>query len=73
MVIVILKYSMERGKATFLDFDDAITGPAIQDLWMLLSGEKENRQKQFSEILEGYENFYYFDSSELALIEHSGF
>lgn len=53
----------------FLDFDDAITGPAIQDLWMLLSGEKENRQKQFSEILEGYENFYYFDSSELALIE----
>lgn len=53
----------------FLDFDDAISGPAIQDLWMLLSGEKENKQKQFSEILDGYENFYSFNSSELSLIE----
>lgn len=53
----------------FLDFDDAITGPAIQDLWMLLSGEKENKQKQFLEILDGYENFYHFNRSELALIE----
>ena len=53
----------------FVDFDDAITGPAIQDLWMLLSGDYANKQRQLSEIVEGYEVFRPFDLRELRLIE----
>ena len=53
----------------FVDFDDAITGPAIQDLWMLLSGDGASRQRQLVEIVEGYEMFNDFDLSELQLIE----
>ena len=53
----------------FVDFDDAMTGPAIQDLWMLLSGDTLNRQRQLSEIIEGYEMFREFDLRELRLIE----
>lgn len=56
-------------KPHFVDFDDAMTGPAIQDLWMLLSGDRLNKQKQLSEIIEGYEMFYPFDVRELKLIE----
>lgn len=53
----------------FVDFDDARMGPAIQDLWMLLSGEREQQTAQMSEILEGYREFCDFDLAELALIE----
>ena len=53
----------------FVDFDDAITGPAIQDLWMLLSGDNVNQQKQLLEIIEGYEMFQSFEVRELKLIE----
>lgn len=53
----------------FVDFDDAVSGPAIQDLWMLLSGDMQNRQRQLAEIVEGYEVFREFDASELVLIE----
>ncbi len=53
----------------FVDFDDAVSGPAIQDLWMLLSGDNANQQLQLLEIIEGYEMFYEFDLSELKLIE----
>ena len=53
----------------FVDFDDAISGPAIQDLWMLLSGDTANRQRQIVEIIEGYELFREFDLRELKLIE----
>ena len=53
----------------FVDFDDAMTGPAIQDLWMLLSGDTHNKQRQLSEIVEGYEAFYTFNPAELSLIE----
>lgn len=53
----------------FVDFDDSRTGPAIQDLWMMLSGEQEEMQKQFNEILLGYEDFYDFNPRELHLIE----
>ena len=53
----------------FVDFDDSRTGPAIQDLWMMLSGEQEEMQKQFNEILLGYEDFYNFNPRELHLIE----
>jgi Ser/Thr protein kinase RdoA (MazF antagonist) len=53
----------------FVDFDDARMGPAIQDLWMLLSGEREQQTLQMSEVLEGYREFHDFDLAELQLIE----
>ena len=53
----------------FVDFDDAITGPAIQDLWMLLSGDMPAQQRQLMEIVEGYETFREFDTGELELVE----
>ena len=56
-------------KPHFVDFDDAMIGPAIQDLWMLLNGSRDQRQLQLLEILEGYEEFCEFDLAQLALIE----
>lgn len=53
----------------FVDLDDCRTGPAIQDLWMLLSGERHDMQLQLSEILEGYRQFYEFNYRELQLVE----
>lgn len=53
----------------FVDFDDCRTGPAIQDLWMLISGDRNQQQRQLIEIIEGYEEFQPFDRRELALIE----
>jgi Ser/Thr protein kinase RdoA (MazF antagonist) len=53
----------------FVDLDDCRTGPAVQDLWMLLSGERAEVTRQLAEILEGYEEFHDFDRRELRLIE----
>jgi Ser/Thr protein kinase RdoA (MazF antagonist) len=53
----------------FVDFDDSRMGPAIQDLWMMLSGDQDEMQMQFNEILVGYEDFYNFNPRELHLIE----
>lgn len=53
----------------FVDFDDSRMGPAIQDLWMMLSGEQEEMQKQLNKVLLGYEDFYDFNPRELHLIE----
>ena len=53
----------------FVDFDDARSGPAVQDLWMLLSGEREERTRQLHAILAGYEDFAEFDTRELHLVE----
>lgn len=53
----------------FVDFDDARSGPAVQDLWMLLSGERAQRQQQLGALLDGYEQMREFDRTELALIE----
>jgi Ser/Thr protein kinase RdoA (MazF antagonist) len=53
----------------FVDFDDSRNGPAIQDLWMLLSGETNEQEQQLREVLEGYEEFCEFNASELNLIE----
>jgi Ser/Thr protein kinase RdoA (MazF antagonist) len=53
----------------FVDFDDSRMGPAVQDLWMLLSGERDEQQAQFNEILKGYEDFMEFDPRELNLVE----
>ncbi|MFZ5557179.1 MAG: serine/threonine protein kinase [Pseudomonadota bacterium] len=53
----------------FVDFDDARMGPAVQDLWMLLSGERADRQRQLGDVLAGYEDFREFDPRELGLVE----
>lgn len=53
----------------FVDLDDCCNGPAIQDLWMLLSGERQEMTEQFCDILEGYEEFSTLELSELNLIE----
>ncbi|HEX6930469.1 MAG TPA: serine/threonine protein kinase [Gammaproteobacteria bacterium] len=53
----------------FVDLDDCITGPAIQDVWMLLAGSRHDREAQLRVFLEGYERFALFDPAELALIE----
>lgn len=53
----------------FVDFDDARMAPAVQDIWMLLCGDRHNQTLQLSEILEGYQEFYDFDLRELRLLE----
>lgn len=53
----------------FVDFDDSRMGPAVQDLWMLISGEREEMESQLGWILDGYEDFHTFDRRELHLIE----
>jgi Ser/Thr protein kinase RdoA (MazF antagonist) len=53
----------------FVDLDDARSGPAIQDLWMLLSGERAQRTQQLGALVDGYEEFRELDRRELALIE----
>ena len=57
------------GGPHFVDRDDTRTGFAVQDLWMLLSGDRAQRTAQLSGLLEGYEQFRPFDRRELALIE----
>ena len=58
-----------RGGPHFVDLDDARTGPAVQDLWMLLSGDRRQRTHQLGALIDGYEQFRSFDRRELALIE----
>jgi len=53
----------------FVDLDDCCNGPAIQDLWMLLSGNREEMTEQLCDLLEGYEEFASLDLKELNLIE----
>ena len=53
----------------FVDLDDARMGPAVQDMWMLLSGERAQRSRQLGLLVDGYEQFRPFDRRELALIE----
>ncbi len=53
----------------FVDFDDSRSGPAVQDLWMLLSGDEHDMRAQFAALLRGYEMFREFDRRELHLVE----
>jgi Ser/Thr protein kinase RdoA (MazF antagonist) len=53
----------------FVDFDDCRTGPAVQDLWMMLSGDRDAMGQQMRSIISGYEDFCEFDDNELILIE----
>jgi Ser/Thr protein kinase RdoA (MazF antagonist) len=53
----------------FLDFDDMVRGPAVQDVWLLVSGRDEESRRQRQILLEGYEEMRAFDQSTLQLIE----
>jgi len=53
----------------FVDFDDSRMGPAVQDLWMLLSGDRDSQIQQLADVLAGYEDFREFDPRELHLVE----
>lgn len=53
----------------FVDFDDSRMGPAVQDLWMLLSGERRDMVRQLADVMAGYEDFYDFNPRELHLVE----
>ncbi len=53
----------------FVDFDDCRSGPAVQDLWMLLSGDRDAMRTQLGHVLEGYTGFCSFDPRELHLVE----
>ncbi|HSM31309.1 MAG TPA: serine/threonine protein kinase [Woeseiaceae bacterium] len=52
-----------------VDFDDTRTGPAVQDLWMFLSGDRAEQIPQLSALLDGYTRFRDFDARELHLVE----
>ncbi len=59
-----------RGEAPhFVDFDDARMAPAVQDLWMMLSGDRARRTAQLEALIEGYNEFHDFNPAELRLIE----
>jgi Ser/Thr protein kinase RdoA (MazF antagonist) len=57
------------GAPHFVDFDDSRTAPAVQDLWMMLSGDLPRRNAQLAALMEGYTEFCEFDPRELCLIE----
>ena len=52
-----------------VDLDDTRRGPAVQDLWMFLSGDQEEQAPQLAALLAGYEEFRHFDARELHLVE----
>lgn len=56
-------------RAHFVDLDDCCTGPAIQDLWMLISGSRHEREQQLGWLLAEYRMFHDFDRRELHLVE----
>jgi len=53
----------------FVDLDDARTGPAVQDLWMLLPGDRATAEKSLQALLNGYRRFFDFDPRELHIVE----
>ncbi len=53
----------------FVDFDDSRMGPAIQDLWLLLPGDRADASRSLADLLAGYEDFCEFDQRELYLVE----
>lgn len=65
----ILWQSHEEEEAQLVDLDDCLTGPAIQDIWMMLNGDRQQQLLQLDTIISAYEEFHPFDHKELSLIE----
>lgn len=53
----------------FVDLDDCVNGPAVQDLWLFLAGGRDEMARQLADLLEGYSQFHDFNYAELGLIE----
>lgn len=66
---VLWRQTGDGGAPHVVDLDDAMQGPAVQDLWMLVSGDHATMAQQLNHLLEGYEQFSEFDDRERALIE----
>ncbi|WP_299666901.1 serine/threonine protein kinase [uncultured Psychromonas sp.] len=60
---------LKEDQPYWVDFDDCKMGPAIQDIWMLLNGDRSEQQLQLSMILEGYQEEFDFDTKQLPYIE----
>jgi Ser/Thr protein kinase RdoA (MazF antagonist) len=60
---------VSNGQLHIVDLDDARMGPAVQDLWMFLSGDRNEQTPQLQKLLDGYTQFRNFDARELNLIE----
>ena len=60
---------VHEGQVRIVDLDDCSSGPALQDLWMFLSGERPEQEAQLAELLAGYREFRNFDPAELGLLE----
>jgi Ser/Thr protein kinase RdoA (MazF antagonist) len=60
---------VHEGQVRIVDLDDCCTGPAVQDLWMFLSGGRAEQEPQLAELLAGYQEFRDFDPAELLLVE----
>lgn len=68
-MVIAMQAIFSGAMAFFVDLDDARHGPAIQDLWMLLNGDKAEQRIQLEMIIEAYEEFTPFNLDEIALIE----
>jgi len=66
---VLWRRTSQENAPHVVDLDDAMQGPAVQDLWMLVSGDHSTMAQQLNHLLEGYEQFCDFDDHERALIE----
>ncbi len=66
---VLWRHNAEGGSPHMVDLDDAMQGPAVQDLWMLVSGDRSSMAAQLNLLLQGYEQFSDFDDRERLLIE----
>ena len=60
---------VDQDRFHIVDFDDCRSGPAVQDLWMFLSGDREEKTPQLAALLKGYQAFRQFDAAELHLVE----
>lgn len=60
---------VNQDRLHIVDLDDARHGPAVQDLWMFMSGDRVEQTPQLEALLEGYQSFRRFDAQELNLIE----
>jgi Ser/Thr protein kinase RdoA (MazF antagonist) len=59
----------QNSRPFFLDFDDLVTGPAVQDVWMVISGRDDEAVRQREVLLSGYQQMRDFDRRTLQLIE----
>lgn len=59
----------DAGGPHFVDLDDSRMAPAVQDFWMLVSGDRRSMSHQLGKLLQGYEDFMEFDDRELNLFE----